>query len=337
MISDSLHLIANQNIQDILNLSIKSHESKNIVVIFDTVHPLAQVLLGAYKIALPKAKYIEFNDDIKEQLLEEFDNLEPNDLVVMIQSSNFRINDFRIRLNLFDRGVKVIEHMHLYRNSEDQWETYIRSLEYDQQWYQQSSRFVVDSISNCDSITFDSLDKKLIVSGPVETPKLNIGDFTGMKNVGGTYPIGEVFTEVINFDDMNGCVYVYGYANRNFDVTFVEPFWVRIEQGLIVEIDPTSPQEFIDILEHVKTYETPLIREIGFGLNRAITKDKPLGDITAFERTIGLHLSLGHKHSVYKKPGIQTHKARFHIDLFIVIDKIESNTNVIFNQSKYQF
>jgi aminopeptidase len=326
---------ANKNIKDILNLSIKASDSERIIIIYDQEHYLAQVLLEAYKASLPNAKYIEFEEDSKDKLITQFETLKPNDLVVIIQSSNFRINDFRIRLYLFERGIKVIEHMHLYRNTQSQWSTYIDSLAYDQNWYQQSSKFIVNNLAQASTLTITSKDKELNIKGPVEIPKLNIGDYTGMKNIGGTYPIGEVFTEVQDFNDMNGSVYVYAYANKNFDVTTVEPFWIRIENSLIVEVDSNAPQEFVDIVEHVKAYETPLIREIGFGLNQAITKDKPLGDITAYERTIGLHLSLGHKHSVYKKPGIQAHKARFHIDLFITLDSIKTNKIDIYSNNTY--
>jgi aminopeptidase len=331
-----IQLAANKNIKDIIDLSIKANESEKVIIIYDQDHYLAEVLLEAYKASLPNAQYIEFEQDSKDKLITEFETLQPNDLVVMIQSSNFRINDFRIRLYLFERGIKVIEHMHLYRNTQPQWSTYIDSLAYDQKWYQQSSKFIVNNLVQASSLTITSKDKELNITGPVEIPKLNIGDYTGMKNIGGTYPIGEVFTEVQDFDDMNGSVYVYAYANKNFDVTMVEPFWIRIEKSLVVEVDSNAPQEFRDIVEHVKTYESPLIREVGFGLNQAITKDKPLGDITAYERTIGLHLSLGHKHSVYKKPGIQAHKARFHIDLFITLDSIKTNRGEIFSNNKYQ-
>ena len=85
-----------------------------------------------------------------------------------------------------------------------------------------------------------------------------------------------------------------------------------------------------DIIKLVSSLERPLIREIGFGLNRAITKERYLGDITAFERILGMHMSLGEKHSVYKKPGIRTNKSKFHVDLFLEIDKVKADGLVIF-------
>ncbi len=325
------------NVKSILDLSIHSYESKRIAIIYDLDHPLANILYHAYRANLINAEFIEFNDSNKNDLITLFDSLEKGDLVIMIQSSNFRINEFRIRLHLFEKGVKVVEHMHLYRNSTDQYDTYINSLNYDKKWYQRASESLNSTLVNLDSLVIQYKDDKLEINGKLELPKPNIGDYTNMKNIGGAYPIGEIFTEVEDFKNLNGTVWIYGYANKNFDVIFVEPFWVKIIESLIVEVSPEAPIEFCEIIKHVSEYETPLIREIGFGLNKAITRDKPLGDITAYERTIGFHLSLGHKHSVYKKEGIKAHKARFHIDLFIQTDIIFTDKTVIFENNKYVF
>ncbi|MGL4759504.1 MAG: hypothetical protein ACRCXZ_09280 [Patescibacteria group bacterium] len=324
------------NISQILNQSILAYESEKVLIVYDQENLLSRVLLKAYKSNLPNAHLIEFNVDIKDELIKEFSELKPKDLVIMIQSSNFRLNDFRIRLFLFERGIKVIEHMHLYRNSEDQYLTYINSLEYEKEYYSTTSKFIHDSLVEAESLSFKGEGNTLEVYGPLEVPKLNIGDYTNMKNIGGTYPIGEVFTEVVDFASMNGSALIYAYANRSFDISFVDPFWIRIEKGLVVELDPKAPSEFVEIIKMVSEYETPLIREIGFGLNQAISLSQPLGDITAFERIKGIHLSLGHKHSVYKKPGIASHKAKFHIDLFLVVDEVKSDQKSIFKAGEYQ-
>lgn len=39
----------------------------------------------------------------------------------------------------------------------------------------------------------------------------------------------------------------------------------------------------------------------------AMSKNKPVNDMTAFERQAGLHLSLGKKHNVFKKPGMKAY------------------------------
>lgn len=65
------------------------------------------------------------------------------------------------------------------------------------------------------------------------------------------------------------------------------------------------------------------------------TRERYPQDITAFERILGLHLSLGEKHSVYKKPGITTHKTKFHVDVFPVVDRVLVDGEVIFENGKY--
>jgi leucyl aminopeptidase (aminopeptidase T) len=170
----------------------------------------------------------------------------------------------------------------------------------------------------------------------VESPKLNIGDYTGMENVGGTFPIGEVFTEAKDFAQMNGSFMLYGYADTEaFTIGMHKPFRVDVRNGLIVGWQEDAPESFGKIIQNIKEFERPIIREIGFGLNRAITRERYVQDITAFERLVGLHFSLGEKHSVYKKEGITAHKSKFHVDVFPVADRILADDEVIFENGKY--
>ncbi len=156
-----------------------------------------------------------------------------------------------------------------------------------------------------------------------------------MENIGGTFPIGEVFTESKDFLQMNGSFMIYAFAGGDFLTSMHEPFRVDVKEGQVVGWADNAPKSFVDIINVIKDYERPLIRELGFGLNRAITRERYLQDITAFERILGLHLSLGEKHSVYKKPGITTHKTKFHVDVFPVADRILADGEVIFEGGKY--
>ena len=178
-------------------------------------------------------------------------------------------------------------------------------------------------------------DVELVVTGGLETPKPNLGDYAGMENIGGTFPIGEVFTESRDFSRMNGSFMIYAYAGGDFSVNMHKPFRVDVEEGVVVRWHENAPKSFVDIVEAIKLYERPLIREIGFGLNRAITRERYLQDITAFERILGMHLSMGEKHSVFKKVGITTHKTKFHVDLFPVADRVTADGEVIFENGKY--
>lgn len=328
--------LATKNIKDILNLSIKHDPTKHqALVIFDTENGLATILLAAYQQALPLAKFVDFDQVDKQTVLAEFDALRADDLVVMIQSSNFRLDDFRIRIHLFNKKLRVIEHMHLYRNNPDVWDVYVNALEYDPTWILPTAAGIKSKLESAKELKIVSQDAELRITGGMEIPKLNVGDYTGMENIGGTFPIGEVFTEAKDFACMNGAIYIYAFANQDFSISMHEPFRLDIEHGLVVGYGDNTPQGFIDIWNLVKQYEQPLIREVGFGLNRAITKERYLGDITAFERIYGLHISLGEKHSVYKKPGIKTNKSKFHVDLFPFVASASADGQMIFENRKY--
>ena len=135
---------------------------------------------------------------------------------------------------------------------------------------------------------------------------------------------------------MNGSCYIYGYADTaTFTIDMHEPFRVEVKDGLIVGWDKNAHASFGKIIATISEFECPLVREIGFGLNRAITRERYMQDITAFERILGLHFSLGEKHSVYKKEGITAHKAKFHVDVFPLVDRVLVDGEVIFQDRKY--
>ena len=345
-----------KNVKDILELSIKHNpKAESSLVIYDTQYGLTDILTQTYRNNLPNAKYIDFDKSNKEEILSEINNLKEKDLVVMIQTTNFRLDDFRIRLHLFSKKLKVIEHMHLNRNVESVWDVYVNSLEYDREYYYNTAHGIKNKLASSEKLIIKSFIKEevgggseaaaksaeLIIDGELEEAKLNIGDYDNMENIGGTFPIGEVFTESKLIENMNGEVLIYALADTDFNMQMYQPFAITIEKGLVVSYADNAPTEFINIYNQVKSYETSMIREVGFGLNRAITKERYLGDITAFERIYGMHLSMGEKHSVYKKEGLISKKTKYHVDLFPVVDKVtfinkgEKSEEVIFENNKY--
>lgn len=324
------------NVNDILNICINHDQSRRSLVVYDNDFGLTQLLTSAYKSVLTdNADFVDFNSKTREEIIDLFNSLQKDDLVVLIQSTNFLLNEFRIRLHLFNLGLRVVEHMHLARNDESVWDVYVNSLEYDKNWLPVIAPKLKSVLDQSKKLRIISGDAQLEVNGKLEDAKLNIGDYTGMINIGGTFPIGEVFTEAEDFSAMNGSFYVYAYADKNFNVQMHEPFMVTINNGLIISCADNTPADFLDMIELVKSYERPLIRELGFGLNKAITKERFLSDITAFERILGLHFSLGEKHSVYKKDGITTNKTKFHIDIFPVVDEVYADDILIFKEGKY--
>lgn len=331
----TLVTLATKNITDIVELSIEHKSEEKALVIFDSQYGLTNILTEGYRNALPEARFIDFDTLEKSAIIEAIDAMQPNDLVVLIQSSNFLLNEFRIRLHLFQKKLKVIEHTHLHRNSEDVWDVYINALAYDPKWYRVIGPKLKAKLEATQELRIKGGGVELVVTGGLETPKPNLGDYAGMENVGGTFPIGEVFTESRDFLRMNGSFMIYAYAGGDFSVNMHAPFRVDVYEGVVVGWQEDAPKSFVDIVEAIKLYERPLIREIGFGLNRAITRERYLQDITAFERILGMHLSMGEKHSVFKKVGITTHKTKFHVDLFPVADRVTADGEVIFEDGKY--
>jgi leucyl aminopeptidase (aminopeptidase T) len=229
--------------------------------------------------------------------------------------------------------------MHLYRNKEEVWDVYVNSLSYDVSWYREIGPKLKAKLEHTKELVITSNVSgntcSLTVTGGLESPKLNIGDYTGMENIGGTFPIGEVFTEAKTLHSMNGNFMIYAYADSSFNVNINTPFKVEVKDGLIVSYDKNAPTSFTEIYTMVKDVERPILREIGFGLNRAITKERYLEDITAFERILGMHLSFGEKHGTYKKEDINVQKSRFHVDLFLVVDEVTADGEIIFKDREY--
>ncbi len=332
---NSLIEVATKNVTDILRLSIEHSPQQKALVVYDTHYGLTDILVAAYRAALPDAQYIDFDTVAPEEIIAVFNGMKPNDLVILIQSSNFRLDAFRIRLYLFAKKLKVIEHMHLYRNTPDVWDVYVDSLAYDIDWYRGVGSTLQKILAVSNELRIQSSDCELVVTGGLEPPKPNLGDYSGMENIGGTFPIGEVFTESKNFSKMNGTATIYAFAGADFTVNMHTPFRIDIQRGLVVGWADNAPASFINIVTAIKEYERPLIREIGFGLNRAITRQRYVQDITAFERILGMHLSLGEKHSVYKKAGMATNKTKFHVDLFPVVERVLADGVVIFENGAY--
>lgn len=327
--------LAEKHLRDIITLAIEHKETEQVLVVYDKQYGLTEILVEAYRRVLPGANFVDFDATAKEDIIALFDQMQPRDLVILVQSSNFLLDAFRIRLHLFQKKLKVIEHVHLHRNTEPVWDVYINALAYDLAWYRVIGPKLQNKLAACKELRIEGNGAVLTVTGGLESPKPNLGDYAGMENIGGTFPIGEVFTESLDFTQMNGSLFIYAYAGGDFKTTMHTPFRVEVKNGIVESWQSDAPQSFADIIGMIKGYERPLVREIGFGLNRAITRERYLEDITAFERILGLHLSLGEKHSVYKKEGITTHKTKFHVDVFPVIDRILADDEVIFENGMY--
>src|SRR5260221_10766542 len=134
-LSETLITHAAHHLQDILTLAIQHSPQHTALIIYDTQCPLAMTLKTAYQRILPSAIYKDFETLSAKEILAAFKQLAPSDLVILIQSTSFRLNDFRIRVELFEQGLKVIEHPHLSRMIGVECEYYIDALAYDPAYF----------------------------------------------------------------------------------------------------------------------------------------------------------------------------------------------------------
>lgn len=321
---ESTASLAAKHVRDIVTLAIEHHPSRKALVVFDVRSPLSRLLGDAYKEALPHATFLDFDMVTADMIMDEIKKLEPGDLTVLVQSTNFRLSEFRIRIELFQRGLSVIEHVHLERATDDrQIEIYVDALAYDPSYYRTRGHLLKERIDAAETIKVIGNGTVLTYEGGMEETKLNVGDYEGMKNVGGTFPIGEVFSEPKDFNLLNGEAMIFAFAGTDHLVKLHEPFKIRIEKGILVSHE--GPKEFQEVLDQISAEEEIMVREFGVGLNPAFSKERVVNDITAFERQKGLHLSLGEKHGVYAKPGLVPKKTHFHIDIFVEFERIEAD------------
>lgn len=326
------------NIRSILTHALPCAADDTILVMYDEEVPLTRDVLAAYRANLPQATFLSFPEEGPEVARRAIERLAPGSLVILIQSSSFRLDAFRLRIELFQRGLRTIEHPHLNRLREQaEIDAFIDALAYDPAYYHMHGEALTRMIADAGQIRVRSKNgSELIYQGPFEGAKKNTGDYRGMTNVGGTFPIGEVFTELVDLSGANGVASIFGYGGMDFRTRIVEPFPIYVEKGLVVGAGAGAPAEFEEILAMVKANETPYIRELGLGLNRAFSKDRPVSDITTFERQVGVHVSLGEKHAIYKKEGLRAKDTKYHIDLFIDVDEVWFDAHLGFKDGAYR-
>lgn len=335
-LSDEAVTTAAKHIHDILSIAIM-HISQAALVVFDSQCPLAVTLTEAYRRCLPTATFIDFDAVSPADIFAAFKELNPSDLVVLIQSTSFRLKDFRIRVELFEQSLKVIEHPHLSRMPGDEGFYYIEALAYDPAYFRGVGNALKKLIDQASCAVVDSGGERLVFDSPLEPAKLNIGDYTGMKNIGGQFPIGEVFTEAQTLESVNGRVRIFVFGDTAFSVNKPEkPITLVITQGRVTDvIDSTA--EFDTVLANIRADEGEVwLRELGFGMNRAFTQQRTVNDIGTYERMCGIHLSLGSKHGVYKKANFKRTNTWHHVDVFAVTQCVYLDDVIVFENGAWQ-
>lgn len=321
--------LAEKNVHDILTLAVEHNQAA--VVVWDAQCALAIALASAYRRCLPDAIFIDFDSVEPEAVRAEFERLKPGDLVVLIQSTSFRLDAFRIRVELFKLQLKVIEHPHLSRMPGDQGLLYIESLAYDPVYVRGTGHALKARFDSARVGVINSFGEQLVFSSGFEPAKLNVGDYSQMHNVGGQFPIGEVFTESKDLEGLNGRVRLSVFGDTSFTVNKPEhPITLIVDKGRVTGTVDSTP-EFDLVLAKIREDEGEIwVRELGLGLNRTFTQDRLVSDIGTYERMCGVHLSLGAKHGSYNKPQIKKSAARYHVDVFAYTDTMTLDGEVIY-------
>ena len=314
--------LATANLRDVVTLALEHCASQRALVVFDQRCALAQALTEGYRRCLPDARLIDFDSTTAQQIQAEFAGLSSGDLAVLVQSSNFRLDAYRIRVELFKLGLKVIEHPHLARMQGVESAHYIAALAYDPDYYRGTGQALKTRIDQAQLTVLDSGGEQLVF-GPLEAAKVNIGDYSGMTNIGGQFPIGEVFTEARVLENVNGRVRIFVFGDTAFAVNQPpQPITLVIQHGRVTATEHSTP-EFDHVLHNIRADEGQVwLRELGFGMNRALGPTRTVSDIGTFERMCGVHLSLGAKHGVYPKPGFKRGVVRHHVDVFAITQAV---------------
>ena len=336
--SEVLNQKAAVNIKDIVRevFTYGDSENEQAVVVYDTNSTLSRILFKAYKTALPEAIFIDFNETEAEEILKILSSLNAYDFVALIQSKNFRLDAFRIRVELFKRKIKVIEHPHLARMTEVEVPCFIDALAYDTSYYRTVGPALKVKIDKASSGVLDSGGELLYYDSPFESAKLNIGDYAEMTNTGGQFPIGEVFTEAKDLEALHGRVNIFIFSDTSYKINRPEkPITLIIEKGVIVDTE-NSTEKFDEILALIRDKEEKVwVRELGFGLNRAFSKTDTVSDTGTYERMCGVHVSLGRKHGMYGKPGFKRGAGWFHVDVFVDTLTFTLDNEVIFENEAW--
>lgn len=309
---------ARQHAAEVVRDVVLHHAPAQSLVIYDRRCALTEILGLAYGQALAQGRVMDFDAHSPEECIEALDQLKSGDLAVLVQSSSFRLDAFRIRVHLFARGVKVVEHPHLDAMAPDQVEIYVDACAVDLDHWNHSGRGLKAKLDQAQGGTIVGEGFELCLGGPFEDTKLNIGDYSHSKNTGGQFPIGEVFTEAKDLESVSGTAAIFAYGDSQFCTQFLErPALLQIEKGRVVGVQHSTP-DLDAVLAEIKDWEGEVwVRELGFGLNRALTRTRVLNGIGSYERLCGIHLSLGAKHMIYDKPQFRKRKTKFHVDVFV--------------------
>ena len=332
---NSLLPILTKNLRDTVFQAIGYAPPRRALIVYDRQSPLSRLITEGYQTVLPEAALLDFDTTTPDGARAAMNALSPGDLVVMVQSGSFRLNEFRFRLELFNRKLAVIEHPHLGRMPEAEHAIYVEALAYDRAYYRTVGPKLKTAIDTAKRAVVSCEGTELVYEGPFEPAKLNTGDYAGMKNTGGQFPIGEVFTELSDLTRVNGQAKLFAFADDEFRVIVPEtPVLITVEKGILTNAEH-APPAFQSIIDQIRSDEVLAVRELGFGMNRAMTRNRLLTDVGSYERMCGIHLSLGAKHTIYAKAGFPKRSSHYHVDVFVDVTSVTIDDATVFKNGAY--
>lgn len=325
-----------QNLSDLLHHALE-HGTEAALVLHDGRSPLARLLVEGYRSALPGAGFLDVDAHPAGHVLSQVEALRAGSLVVLVQSTRFDLQRHRFRLTLFQRGLKVVEHPHLGRMQEDELGTYVDALAYDPEEIRPLGLALKARLDAAERVSLVSAAGVLSYAGPLEAAKLNLGDYRGARHVGGQFPIGEVITEPVDLAGCSGRVSIHAYGEADFTLcSLPDPFPLVVEGGQVAAA-PGAPPGFQAVLDAIRAAEGVVwVRELGFGLNRAFSRTRTVTDVGTYERVCGVHLSLGAKHPIFPKAGIDPRQTRFHVDVFCDLERVEVDSEPVWAAGAYR-
>ncbi len=325
---------ARANAGSILRLALEHAPTRGALILSDRESPLASLLAEAWRAALPRAPALELPGG-EASVAEAIDRLAPGDLVVLVESTRFFPEEHRFRLRLFDRGLAVVELPHLGRIEPGEELAYVDALAYDPA-IRTIGRALKERLDRASGARILGEGADLAYSGGFEEARLNVGDYRDQRNVGGQFPIGEVFTEPRDLEGVEGEAFLFAFGDSDFRVAAPErPFSIRIERGIVTGARG-APAAFERVLDAIRRDEEVVrVRELGFGLNRALTRTRRVSDVGSYERMSGVHLSLGSKHAVYARAGLPKRRTKHHVDVFAAVDRVRIDGVDVFDGAAF--
>lgn len=339
--NQNLQNIADKATKDILEKNLKVFENPNnkVILVYDLDCDLTKYIFYWYEKTLlnhPNAELINIYDIDKSDLKTKLLSLQKNDMVILLQSRNFRLEEFRIRMSLQHINVWCLEHTHLIYMKENEAETYLNAISYKSDIYEKVSNNLKNLFDNWNSLEIYSQNWSVLKAlWWFEDMKKNIWVYE-LENRYWTLPMWENFTEIKDFSLLNWEIFIKAYPWFDFQVNFCTPFKITIEKSIITKIE-NAPDDFMQIIDKIKESEWEvMIRELWFWLNTAISFQNPLSDINSFERMSWLHFSLWKKHNIYRKKLHKDVVQRYHIDIFPEVEKVFIDKNLIFENGEYK-